>query len=49
MNNKSRTNLIFEIVFSLLAVFAAVRALVFIYMFVARVVGGQQGFLFQMS
>ena len=48
MNNKSRMNLIFEIAFSLLAVFVAVRALVFIFMFVARIVCSKQDFLFHM-
>ena len=41
-------NLIFEIVFSLLAIVVAVRALVFMFSFVARVVFGRQGFLFPM-
>jgi hypothetical protein len=49
MKHKSRLKLIFEIAFSLAAVFVAVRALVFIFSFVARVVCGKQGFLFQMS
>ena len=48
MNNKSRMNYLFEIVFCLLAIFVAVRALVFIFMFVARGVSSKQGFLFQM-
>ena len=48
MKNQSRLNLIVEIVFSLLAVAVAVRALVFIAMFIARVVCGKQGFLFHM-